>query len=75
MGYLVPIMAAIGISLACAMISKRGFSINIFITAISISIGILIWTGIAPYYTIVISILLIIGMLFSNTGQPQESVE
>lgn len=65
--YMISIGLLLAISLACSM-TKNGFSTPVFMVSLSIGIGILIWLSIFPFYMIVISGLMIIGMLFMNNS-------
>lgn len=74
MDYLIPMIAVLVIAFACAVLRKKGeFSINIFLSSISVSIAVLVWIPLVPSYMIVFSILILVGMLFakgdSTTGE------
>ena len=71
--YLISIVLALGLSMAAAYnFRQRTFSMFTFLSSISVAIGILIWTGIIPYYSVVFIALIIAGMFFMGEG---ESVE
>lgn len=70
--YLVPIMAMIFVSFVCAIAGRHGFSLNIFLICLSICIPIFIWKGIFPSYMIVVSVLSIGVVLFSDRGGTNE---
>lgn len=71
--YLIPISIAIGLSLLVSMnLRKATFSVYVFLASIVISIGVLIWIGIIPYYSAVIAALAIVGMLFMESGDSDE---
>lgn len=59
-------IAVLFISIIAAMIGQNGFSPFIFMSAISINFGLLVWRGVLPIFFIVISVLLIILMLYST---------
>lgn len=68
MDYLIPVGAVLGISAACAMMYEKSFSINVFLTALTIGIAVLCWIPLIPSYSIVISVLIIVGMFFKDSG-------
>ena len=74
MDYIIPLIAVVGLSFACAVLRKgKGieFSLSTFICSMAIGLTALIWIGILPEYTIVMPILIISGMLFtSRNGSP-----
>jgi hypothetical protein len=60
-------MAVLGLSLAVSMMRRNeGFSFNIFMGSIAIGISVLIWASAIPEYIIVLPILMLVGMLFSD---------
>lgn len=64
---IIPIISMVVISLACSMLKEKGtFSMDVFLTCVSICIPVLIWTNIFPLYTIAISVMIMIGELFSG---------
>ena len=70
-GYLVGIGAAIGMSVACATFRSGGFSMNIFMVALSISIAVLVWIPLIPVYMIIVSIFLLVGLLFTGSDESE----
>jgi hypothetical protein len=65
MEYLIVIVAIFGFS-AVASMTKQGFSTNIFLVSIIISINVLVWQNVLPFWTIIICIFLIVGILFTD---------
>jgi len=65
--YLVSIGAVFAFSMISS-ITKNGFSINIFLVSVAICIAILVWIPILPIYLIIVSVLFIVGILFSDGG-------
>jgi hypothetical protein len=63
--YLIAIMAIFGLS-GLVSITKKGFSLGIFECSLVISMGILIWQHIFPFYIIVFNVLIIAAILFSD---------
>lgn len=67
--YLIPIVAVFLMSIATSFIAnRREFSLNIFMASMAIGISILVWVKILPIWTIVISVLIIVLMLFTEKG-------
>ena len=67
---LIAIVAVMMVS-ALSAYNRRtsSFSQNTFLASLVIGIGILIWVGAIPYYSIIISGLIIVGMiLMGNNG-------
>lgn len=62
---MIGIGALMAISLATAM-SRNGISTNIFLCSVSIGVSVMVWVGIFPPYFILISVLVLVGMFFSN---------
>lgn len=67
MGYLISIVAIFGISVFTAM-TRKGFSMDIFLCSVVIAISVLIWKNVLPFSTITLCALLVIGLLFSHGG-------
>lgn len=67
---LIAIVAVMGVSALAGYNShNHSFSQNIFLASLVIGIGILIWIGAIPYYSVIISALIIVGMfLMGNRG-------
>lgn len=51
---------------------NQSFSQNIFLASLVIGIGILIWIGAIPYYAVIISALIIVGMFLMGNGDSDE---
>ena len=67
MTIMVSLVMAMGVSLVCSVIGRNGdFSMNIFMATLAICIAVLVWIPVLPSYTIIISVLLIVAMLFSS---------
>jgi hypothetical protein len=64
--YLIAFGATFAISIATSY-SKDGFSTDIFLLSVAISICILAWIPIVPVYTVLISALILVGMLVKQT--------
>lgn len=63
--YLIPVMAVLMLSVACAMVMDKGtFSTNTFLVSNSIGICVLVWANIFPIWAMVIAGLLISVVLF-----------
>ena len=69
--YLIAIMAIFGLS-GLVSITKKGFSMGIFECSLVISLGILIWQHILPFYVIVFNVLIIAAILFSDSPTASE---
>lgn len=60
-------MMVLGLSVGVSMLRKEeGFSFNIFMGSIAIGITILIWSESIPTYMIILPVLLMVGMIFSD---------
>lgn len=67
-------MIVLGLSLGVSMLRKdEGFSFNIFMGSIAIGITVLIWCGAIPTYIIVLPILIMVGMIFSDKTTGSET--
>ncbi len=68
---LLTVMIGIGalmvMSLATAL-TKRGLSMSAFLCSVSIGIGVMVWVSIFPPYFIILSVLIIVGMFFTDGG-------
>lgn len=60
------VIAAIFTFSVLASLTRKGFSTNIFLVSVIISINVLVWQEVVPFWTIIICALLIIGMLFTD---------
>lgn len=69
--FLILIAAVLGFSTASAFLGREQFSINSFLVAFSIGIGVLVWIPYIPFYFILLSIIAIAGMIFMNRGGSQ----
>lgn len=71
--YLVVIAAIIGFGVACS-VTRKGFSLSIFLVSIVIGIAILIWRDILPVYLIIVCAVIMMIILFgdSNDGENDE---
>ena len=66
---LIAIVAVMIVSTLSAYDRRKGsFSQNTFLASLVIGIGILIWIGSIPYYAIIISGLIIVGMLLMGNN-------
>jgi hypothetical protein len=73
---LVLFVAVFAFSIACAMLRKgQGFSTNIFLGSFAIGITVLVWMPIIPTYMIVLPILILVGMMFSEKFTGSDSTE
>ena len=61
--YMVVVMGVLMFGLASAA-TRKGFSMNTFLSAIVIGISILVWKEALPFYTMIVCALIIIGLLF-----------
>jgi O-antigen ligase len=61
--YIIVFGAALAFSMACS-ITRKGFSLNIFLCGISIAFIVLVWKGSLPLYFIVLAVIIIIAMFF-----------
>lgn len=67
-------MIILGLSIAVSMLRKdEGFSFNIFMGSIAIGITVLIWNEAIPTYIIILPILIMVGMLFSDKTTGSET--
>jgi len=71
MGYLITIVAIFGISAFCSM-TRNGFSLDIFMCAMVISFGVMIWKNMLPFSTIALCAVVIMGLLFSQGSDDDE---
>lgn len=70
---LIPIVALLALSFAVSILRKGGFSMNIFMASFAIGLCILIWIPLVPSYMIIMTVLIMVGMLFSdNVGEINE---
>ena len=65
MDYIIVIGALVVVSAACSL-TRKGFSLGIFIAAISIGICILVWGDMLPFYALVFTVILIVMQLFKD---------
>lgn len=65
MPYMITIMAIFGISALCAA-TRKGFSLDIFLSSVIIAITVLVWKNVLPFSTIALCAVIIIGLLFSQ---------
>lgn len=67
---LVPIVSVLAFGLFCSVIgnreSEREIDMPIFLATVAIGIGVLIWTGMMDIYWLVVSVLCMIGIIFSR---------
>lgn len=66
--YLIPTVAIFAFSAASAFMATKSFSLNVFLISMAIGIAILVWIPAFPVYMIIISILILVGLLFKDTG-------
>jgi asparagine N-glycosylation enzyme membrane subunit Stt3 len=71
MDFLIVIGAILAFSVACS-VTRKGFSTNIFLSAIPIAISVLVWKGSLPFLALVMAIILIILMLIRDTSDDEE---
>lgn len=67
--YLVAMAVVFVMSIGCSLLSfrkNREFSLNIFLSSMAIGVSILVWVRLLPTFTIVISVLMIVIMLFTE---------
>jgi hypothetical protein len=68
--YLIGILAVFGFSFAGALNWRtRELSTTTFLAGVTIGIGVLIWVAMIPFYSVIISALCIIGMIFMGSGE------
>lgn len=68
-------MAVLGLSLAVSMLRRsEGFSFNVFMGSAAIGITVLIWANGIPQYMIVLPILMLVGMLFSDKVTDSDTI-
>ena len=65
MDYIIVIGAMVVVSAACSL-TRKGFSLGIFLAAMSIGISILVWADMLPFYALVFAIILIVLQLFKE---------
>ena len=65
MEYLIVIVAIFGMSVFASK-TRNGFSTNIFLVSVIISINVLVWQNVLPFWTIIICAFIIIGILFMD---------
>ena len=63
--YIVIIGAMLVVCFASSM-TKKGFSMNIFMISLIIAISVLVWKNMLPFYTIIFIALIMIAMLFAE---------
>lgn len=73
--FLIGIVAVIGMSALCAIITKRVFSLKLFLTAMNLGFCILMWQGLLPMWMIVVVILSITAMLFAGMVEEKTGVQ
>ncbi len=71
MQYIIIIMASIGVSAACAF-TRKGFASDVFLCALIVCIGILIWQDMIPFYMITVTILMVMVLLFGGRGETHD---
>jgi hypothetical protein len=67
MTYLMVIGAMFAFSTICAL-TRKGFSLHIFLTGFVISILVLVWQTVLPTYMIIIASLILVAILMVNDG-------
>lgn len=72
--FIIIVMAIFGFSVLCSW-TRNGFSMGVFISAISISMCVLIWQGVLPFYMFVAPILITVAMLVGDRLGRQEAVD
>ena len=70
--YIIVTALALGLSMFCAFIANRQFSTPVFLASMAICISILVWIPLLPTWMIVISILMIVAMLFTEKNDEHE---
>lgn len=65
--FIIPVAIVLAIATASAIANKR-FSKNVFLTSIAVGMAVMIWIPLLPSFMIVVSILCIVGMIFSDSG-------
>lgn len=65
--FIIPVAIVLSIATASAIANKR-FSKNVFLTSIAVGMAVMIWIPLLPSFMIVVSILCIVGMIFSDSG-------
>ena len=71
MGYLITIIAIFGISAFCSM-TRKGFSLDIFLSAFVVALGVMIWKNMLPFSTIALCGIIVMGLLFSQGSDDDE---
>ena len=67
--YLIPVVAVFLLSTASAFLgNRREFSMNVFEASMAIGLSILVWVRLLPIWAIVVSVLIIVVMLFTERG-------
>ena len=66
--YIVVISMIMIVSFACSM-TRKGFSMGIFMASVCIGISILVWRGSLPFYALILAIIIIVLMLFRGGNE------
>jgi hypothetical protein len=69
--YLVVIAAIFTFALASSL-TRKGFSTSIFMVAVIVGINVLVWQDMLPLWTMVLSALMIVGILFTDGGDNED---
>jgi hypothetical protein len=72
MDFLMSLMIVFGMAVFASINRENGFSKNVFLISLAIGFTVLIWLGFLPVYTVILSVLMITGVLFSGKSDNNE---
>ena len=68
MDYIVVVSMIMAVSIACSM-TRKGFSMGIFMASIATGISILVWRSSLPFYALILAVIIIFIMLFRGGNE------
>jgi len=68
MDYIVIVSMIMAVSIACS-VTRKGFSMGIFMSSIVTGIAILVWKDSLPFYALILAAIIIVMMLFRGGNE------
>ena len=66
--YIIVICAILIMSIACS-ITRKSFSLGIFMASVVIGISVLVWRESLPFYALILAIIIVVLMLFRGGNE------
>ena len=66
--YIVVVSMIMVVSFACSM-TRKGFSMGVFMASVCIGISILVWRSSLPFYALILAIIIIVLMLYRGGNE------